>query len=333
MKKYKLFIGVDVSKLKLDVCIMDMEHDCKHQIFDNSKMGIGVMTRWISNHVDLPHALFCIEHTGVYGYPLCSYLSESGLTYALVAAIQIKKSLGIQRGKSDKADAKAIARYAMLHKNEITPSTFPEKLILKLKILLSHRERMVNTKKGYTVISKELSTFVDSQLTKDVIIESKVIIKSMAAKIKKADQRILELLESEQKVREVYKLITSVPGIGLQIAAHLIVCTRCFTCFKSSRQLACYAGVAPFEYSSGSSIKGRTRVSPFANQKIKSLLTMGAISVMRLDPEMNSYYARKLKEGKNPMSVINAIRNKLISRVFATVKRGTPYVKTMNYAA
>ena len=333
MKKYRLFVGIDVSKLKLDVCKMDKDQNWKHQIFDNSKKGISAMIKWISDHGDPNQVLFCLEHTGVYGYPVCSYLSENSLTYALVPAIQIKMSLGIQRGKSDKADAKAIARYALLNRKEITPSSFPEKLLLKLKVLLSHRERLVNTKKVFVVTSKELRDFVNKQIVSEVITESRRVIKSMDTKIKKVNQQILELLNSEQKVRTVYELITSVPGIGLQIGAHLIVCTRCFSSFKTSRQLACYAGVAPFEYSSGSSIKGRTRVSHLANKKMKSLLSMGAINAMRHDQEMKCYYERKLAEGKNAMLVINAIRNKLIGRIFATVKRGTPFVKTMNYVA
>ncbi|MFA6517579.1 MAG: transposase, partial [Bacteroidia bacterium] len=111
------------------------------------------------------------------------------------------------------------------------------------------------------------------------------------------------------------------------------VYTRCFSTFDNARQLACYAGVAPFEYTSGTSIRGKTRVSPMANKKLKVLLSMCALNAKKADPEIGLYYLRKTEEGKNPMSVINAIRNKLILRVFATVKRGTPCVTTMNYAA
>ena len=92
-----------------------------------------------------------------------------------------------------------------------------------------------------------------------------------------------------------------------------------------SRKLACYSGVAPFVYESGTSIRGRTGVSKFANNELKKVLHMAAISSVKHNPDLKQYFQRKVLEGKNKMSVINAVRNKLLHRVVAVIKRGTPY--------
>ncbi len=123
------------------------------------------------------------------------------------------------------------------------------------------------------------------------------------------------------------------PGVGPQTAINLIVTTRCFSTFENWRQLACYAGVAPFEYRSGTSIRGKTKVNHIANKKLKSLLNMAALSAKRHDKQLKEYYERKIQEGKNGMSVMNALRCKIISRVFATIKRETPYVDFLKYSA
>jgi len=109
--------------------------------------------------------------------------------------------------------------------------------------------------------------------------------------------------------------------------------SRCFTVFESSRKFACYAGIAPFEYRSGTSIRGRTKVSHLANKTMKTLLNLAALTAVKTDPQIKQYYQRKIKEGKNPMLILNNVRNKLVARMFTTVKRQTPYVFTMQFAA
>jgi len=108
----------------------------------------------------------------------------------------------------------------------------------------------------------------------------------------------------------------------------MLVTTNNFTGFENGRKYACYSGIAPFEHTSGISIKGKTRVSNLANKKIKALLSNGANSAYKWDPEMKKYYKRKIAEGKDHKLVINAISCKLVNRVFAVIKRQTPFVVT-----
>ena len=122
-------------------------------------------------------------------------------------------------------------------------------------------------------------------------------------------------------------------GIGFVVASTLIVVTNCFQGFKNSRQLACYSGIAPFEKQSGSSLKGKSKVSQYANKRLKTLLDRSANTAIQNDPELRLYYERRLGQGKSSYSTINIVRNKILHRVFAVINRETPYVKINRYAA
>lgn len=329
--KYKTFAGIDVSKEKIDICVIERAQPDAFHHFEiaNEKAAFRKMKSDLTKLFGKLDSswLFCLEHTGVYALPICQFLSEAGLDYALVPAVQIQKSVGVRRGKSDKADCKDIARYAMLFAPEIRLYTLPEPILQKLQVLLGQRERLLKCKVTIQTASKENSAFLDKATMKTTHAQNKRMIAYINKEIKKVDVHLEQLITSDVKASHVYQLINSVPGVGPQTAYHLMLATRCFTTFENARQLASYCGVAPFEYSSGKSIRGKTRVSPFANKKIKSLLSMCALNARESDPQLKMYYQRKIAEGKNPMSVLNAVKNKLLQRVFATVERGTPYVK------
>jgi transposase len=144
--------------------------------------------------------------------------------------------------------------------------------------------------------------------------------------IKATRVTIEELIGKDQELQINYDLVRSVLGIGFVTAIHFLIATENFSRFDNPRKFACYAGVAPFEHKSGSSIKGKTRISHLANKKIKSLLTMAAYSAIIHDPGLKAKYEQKLKEGKAKMSALNVIRFKLIERIFDVIKRQTPYV-------
>ena len=329
-------MGIDVSKSKLDVCVLESE---THRVllqatYENTKKGVQQMQKQLLKEMKAEKStwLFCMEHTGVYTMPLCCFLSEQKLDYALVSGLEIHRSLGLKRGKSDKADAKDIARYACLHESEMKLYELPEKVLLKLRLLLTHRERLLQAKRVFAN-TEEANEFMDKSVCREVVKESRFIVKQFDKKIAAANKQIQELIDADEQLKTAYQLVCSVPGVGPQITCYLLIYTRCFTSFDNARQLACFAGIAPFEYSSGSSIRGKTKVSHLANKKLKALLNMGALNAKRTDREIGLYYERKIAEGKNGMLVMNAIRNKLIGRIFATVKRGTPFVPLMQFAA
>jgi len=330
--KFKEVIGIDVSKPTLDVCLHSLG-SCL--IIDNTKIGYRKLIFWVDKQTSctMEQVLFCFEHTGLYSSQLARYLSEKQLNFILVPGLEIKRSLGIQRGKNDEIDAKNIALYAFRRKSEIKPYQMPDKSITKLRQCLSLREKLVKQRGGYMATFKEQSRFLNKSENKLLFSIPKKLIKQLNKYIKTIEQRLDLIIAENSEVKKNYNLITSITGIGKQTALHLIVITNNFLSFKNHRKLASYAGVAPFPYSSGISIKGRTKVSNLANKKLKSLLSSCALSAIHNDPELGFYYNRRIEKGIHKMNTINVIRNKLLARVFAVVKRGTPYVNTHAFAA
>ena len=334
-KPFEAFIGIDVSKMTLDACLLKkQEKKGAHHVFPNTAKGVTMLVKWVGKYVaSAEDCLFCLEHTGIYAYPLCRHLGESQCSYAMVPALEIIKSMGIRRGKTDKADALTIAKYAQLRQDELVLYSLPEKKLMKIKQLLTQRNLLVKTRKAFSVALTETEGFLEKEITKEINAQNKLLLASLDKKILQVDELIRELIKSDQHMLEIFKLLLGIPGVGPNIAAYLLVYTRCFTLFQNSRKFACYCGIAPFEYQSGTSIRGRRKVSHLANKKLKTLLNMAALTAKRTDVQIRLYYDRKVAEGKNPMLVLNNIRNKIAGRIFATIQRGTPYVHTMQFAA
>ena len=139
------------------------------------------------------------------------------------------------------------------------------------------------------------------------------------------------LIESDPRLSQLFELVTSVPGIGTATATEIVIATNEMKTITDPKKMACHAGVAPFNYQSGSSVRGRPGVSQHARKRLKSLFHLGAMAAIRVSGELQDYYQRKVKEGKNKMLVLNAVRNKLIHRVYAVVARGEKYDK--NYVS
>ncbi|HEY2725717.1 MAG TPA: IS110 family transposase [Parafilimonas sp.] len=125
----------------------------------------------------------------------------------------------------------------------------------------------------------------------------------------------------------------SVPGIGRFTAVYLICCTNNFAAKYTGKQLAGYAGVVPFDHTSGTSIKSKNRVHKMANKDLKQMLHLCALTAIKCYPEFTNYFNRKKAEGKNGMSVLNAIRNKIVLRAIAVVNKQAPYVDYTKQAA
>lgn len=342
-KKYLFFIGIDISKNWIDAALtMDgLEKEMFHHRFDNTEKGFIKMMKfiyakfkksWDGKNVE-QHLLFCMEHTGVYCLPLCAFLEEKGIDYCLESALQIKRSLGIKRGKDDKADAKAIAKYVYLHRNQLIINKLPSKELMDLKHLLAYRDRLKKQVHAIKVAAKETHQFTASDSVSQWIEEdSNAIVKGLKEKLKEVEKRLLQIVEQQDEIKKVYDLVTSVKGVGFITALQMIIHTNCFKAFDNARKFACYIGIAPFKQHSGVSIHGPSKVSSLGNKKLKALITNGVLSAIQHDIELKIYYERKVAQGKHKFSVINAVKNKLIHRVFATVKRGTPYVELVRYS-
>lgn len=323
--KIKWFVGIDVSKLTLDIVLYNgNKKQSEHIQVDNNEKGFTKIIKWLKQlKCQLNETWITFEHTGIYGLDLCIFLEENNISYSAIAAIEIKRSIGLQRGKNDKIDAFQIARYCKIHSGELKLSKLPSKKIRAIKLLLNERERLV---KEQTIDKQIKSEFeqVNSKKTNERLSQRLKLLKQQISEIEK---EILSIIKEDKSLKKNFELINSIVGIGLITGAMLLVYTNNFEGFTDARQFACYSGIAPFENSSGTSIRGKTRVSKFANKKLKTGLTMSARSAVINDPELKLYYKRKSEEGKEYGVIMNAIKFKIILRVFAVIKRKTPYVK------
>jgi transposase len=323
--KYKEVVGIDVSKLTIDA----HHHQSNvHARFDNNSKGFRKLSTWMKKYSvgSVNELLVCFEVTGLYSLNLASFLSQKSIDYVMENAIQIKRSMGLTRGKADKVDAKRIAEYAYMRKDALKLTVLPTSEIIKLQNLLALRERMIKQKAGYQASLGEYKRVFIQKHEKDFFQMLNSLIVALKKQIQKAEKALLEIIESSSTLKKQYDLLTSITGIGIILASNILVTTVCFNKFDNSRKYACYCGTAPFEYSSGTSIRGRTKVSQMANKKMKALFNLAARSAIQHDPELKLYFRKRMDNGANGMSTINIIRNKIIHRVFAVIKRGTPYV-------
>lgn len=324
MKK-SFIIGVDVSKLKLDLHCYGQFQSI---VLSNNLKGFKELLRWIKKTVskDKQQILIVMEYSGIYSYNLEKFLFQQGISYVKRPALDIKRSMGMKRGKTDRADARMISQYGWYRREELTPMKPVSKSQQELQQLMTFRDKMIADKASYETRLKELKEQLKSKLPSTILKSTEQIVAMLKKQIEETEAAIKKLLADNPELQNNYKLVTSVRGISFVTGIHMLITTENFTRFTDPRKFACYAGVAPFEHTSGSSIRGKTKTSQLANKKIKSLLTMAAICAVKYDLELKTKYEQKIEEGKSKMCVINMIRFKLIERMFAVIKRQTPYI-------
>lgn len=234
--------------------------------------------------------------------------------------------MGVLRGKTDKADSKTIALYAYRFSDQLKQYVLPGKALQRLRILFAQRERLVAMHRELQGAVESLKGF-DGELMKDVRKQNETLMKKLAVQIKALDAALKQCLKEDGDLHTKAILAQSVPGVGLQTTAFLLIVSRGMQSFATPRQFACYSGWAPFEHSSGTSIRGKAKAHFIANTKMKARLHMAAMNAVTFNEELKHCYKRKVAEGKNPMSVLNAVRFKPICRIFSVVKRGEAYQK------
>ena len=327
--KVQHIIGADLSKKSIDFAIHALNSYLK---IENSISGFILMLGWLKQQKIKPSKVMIVmEHTGLYSYHLEEFLHQHQISFTKVSALAIKRSLGLIRGKSDKIDAQRIARYGFEKRDMLIAQTRPDKSLQRLQMLHSTRERLVRNKSAMTCALKEYQAILKQE---DLIIESHFkLIKELDEHIEAMDQQIKEIVTEQNAIKENFQLLTSVKGVGKVLAVAAIVKTGNFTRFTKARKFSCHSGTAPFEYSSGTSIRGKTRVSHLADKEMKTLLDLAAKSAIQHDKEIRDYYLRRIEEGKSKRSTRNIVRNKILYRMFAVIKRRTPFVENYSRTA
>jgi transposase len=329
MQKH-VIIGTDVSKLTLDHGIHTA---MAHSKTSNDLKGFKTWLRWALSFGGKEDLWVVMEHTGYYSYQFELFLHQQKIRYTKVAALEIKRSVGLVRGKSDKVDALLISRYGWMRRDQLQPQQISAGVMIELKDLISLRDKLVKDRSGYKARIKEQNVtrkYAKSHIQNKIQARK---IKELSTDIKEIEAAIKELIKGDDALQNNYKLLVSIKGVGFVTAVYMLAYTDNFQKFINSRKFSCYAGLAPFEHSSGSSIRGRSRVSHFANKKAKSILNMAASSAIQHNKELKQYYQRRVAEGKSKMGSLNIIRNKLVDRMFAVVKRQSAYQEVLTIAA
>lgn len=328
MKKF--LIGMDVSKEKLDLCFKSHGIIKEEIIIENQSPFIKSYFKKVlkENHLKTDDLLICAEHTGQYTYPLCCVCYELSIDLWLENPAQIKYRSGVQREKNDKLDARKIASYAERFQDEAKIFSMPRKSIKMLKQLISERDMYIVDRGKYKGQLTDQKRFMDKDDYKKKSKRLKGLINELTEAITQIEKEIHKIMDNDKTLSNQNKLLCSIDGVGEQTAVKMIVETNAFQDFNNPRKFCCHAGVAPFSYTSGSSQRSRNKVSHRADKSIKVLLHMAAlIAATRMNGELHEYYIRKVAEGKNKMSVLNAVRAKLVYRMFAVIRNEQAYQK------
>src|SRR5260221_10382539 len=338
-KTMKFYLGMDVSKRWVDIAVLCVLNQIKQPMvterFDNTATGMKAMDKWLKKQqVSFDDkSLLVIENTGVYHRLVWEYCSNEGLPLYIGNATHIKWSFGIARGKNDKIDSQRLCAYALKNADELKATAQLNAVFLRLKDMMTARSRLLAQKNSMKVYLGELKLSNSKETQRMMEQADKAALDGIIESIKSVEQQIHQMIQHDEAIRNNYDLLLSVPGIGHLTAVYIICCTNNFIGKISGKELASYAGVAPFSNTSGTSIKGRNKVHKMANKELKKLLHMGAISAITHYPEFKDYYERKVKEGKHEQSVINAVRSKIAVRAVAVINNQVKYVNKYKKAA
>lgn len=320
----KIIVGIDVSKDKLDIYCKDSN---EHFIVENSVDGLDRMNQFFAAHkYQYKDIWIAFELTGIYHKALEAYCATHFYTYFALNALDLKRSMGLVRGKNDKVDSIRIAQYVHEKRDTLQPSERNHPVIDELKDYMSLRDLLVADRGKYQARMSEQIKVGKIDKTDIRIKSQQEIIETLSAQIEKVEQKIKELLTENSQIAENFELVSSIVGVGLVVATQILIDTNNFQKFNDPRKFACYCGIAPFGQSSGK-YQGKTKISPLGKKKLKALLDLSARVAIQYDLELQSYYEKKLAEGKHKKSIRNVVRNKIVHRIFAVIRKKSTFIR------
>lgn len=306
------YFGIDVSHLVFDVT----DSDGNYYQFKNNGLGFKKFVKL------LPLDSHCVmEATGYYHYRLAYYLLENSIKVSVENPLAVKRfiQMKLSKIKTDKSDSKRICEYA-------------QQVELKLwQGNSKHQIECLQMTRLLSVYTKQ-STMLKNKLHGEAVLgnPSKVVVASLKRSLKQVKKE-LETLESKLLVLvkqvhpDVLSRIKSIPGIGNKTAVMLVVLTDGFNRFTSASELCSYAGLTPVIRQSGSSVKGRPRISKIGNQKLRNLLFMCSFNACKYNKACRDLYERIVAKGKSKKLALIAVCNKLLKQAFAIAKSGLIY--------
>ncbi len=312
MNKFNQFIGIDISKDVFDISLSKKEH---HQ-FTNDKKGFIKFKKLISSG-----SLCVMEATGVYHQSLALFLYSKGVAVSVENPLKIKRfiQMNLRKEKTDKADSYQILLYA-------------QKIAVKLwqpKEIYLEESSQINSllsfyKKEQTATRNRIHAIkVLPRSSKTVLKSLKLQLKSILKEINKLEIELLRLIKDHEQ--QLLTNLESIPGIGRRTATYLIVMTDGFKKFEKAKQLCSYAGITPIIRESGSSIRGKSRISKIGDKEVRNLLFMCSFTACKSNKSCKQIYSRITAKGKSKKLALIAVSNKLLKQAFAIAKSGLKY--------
>ena len=311
-------LGLDIAKLKFNACLLRADGKLRHKVFPNSPTGFAQLCDWLARQgVERAHA--CLEATGAYGDSLAAYLHEAGHTVSIVnpAAIKAYAQSHLSRTKTARVDAALIAGFCAERRPPQWHPPAPE--VRELQALVRRLESLI-----------EMRTMEENRLCSGITVEAvKTSVEEMLAylseQVKKTEALIHDHINRHPGLKQQSELLDSIPGIGETTAAVLLAEVPDTSQYRSARQVAAFAGLVPRERQSGSSVRGRVRLSKIGNARLRKALYFPAVTALRCSPFFQQWAEGLRQRGKSKMAVIGAAMRKLVHLAYGVLKTGKPF--------
>ncbi|MCR4958480.1 MAG: transposase [Prevotella sp.] len=337
----KIVIGIDISKEKIDATAIDVRDSqlgvvkLDYQVYENRPMGYRRMLVWarhLIKGIGLEDVLFCCETTGGYDRCLCDYIYAKSLDIWRESALQIKRSMGVRKGKDDKADSLMIAEYAMRHIDKAVIYETPDEKVRELKALFLYRHSLVQERTKKKVRASELkATAAKSSSMRFIVRDAMKGVRSLDKSIRDCEKQILAIIDGDKSLKRNYGHIESIPGISIVNATAFIAYSDNFRSITTANKAASYWGCASFRERSGTSIDKKAYVKCYSGSLLKATLTQAAECTIKEHGIYREYYLRLKAEGKPYGIIVNNVRNKLIHLVFSLVTNDMDYEKNHQF--
>jgi len=317
---FSAILGIDIAKKKFDVALL-RDGKFKTKVFENSETGFEILAAWLKHHsIEKVHA--CMEATGALYEGLATFLHDAGHLVSVTNPYQIK-SFGesvLSRTKTDKADARLIARFCeAIHPIAWQPDP-PE--IRKLQALGRRRDALVSMRTQEINREPSANTAVKESI--------KTVVATLDQQIEQITELIKEHINSNPDLKNKSTLLKSIPGVGDATIEAILSEVNGFENFKSIEQVVAYMGLSPQEKSSGSSVKGKSHICKTGNIRLRKILYMPALVAMQYNPAVRALYERLKAKSKNGLIIACACMKKLIHIMYGVLKHNKPFDPAYN---
>ena len=292
--------------------------------FDNTTEGFSAFQAWLAQAGLTPlNTHVCIEHTGVYSEALCYDLHRRGFMLSLVDPYAVWRAFK-DGPKTDLLDSGKIAEYAYRYRDRLRLWQPNETVVEQVRVLLSTREQLVEQKTATINARQALARKVVQTPAANQALEATTA--HLKEQIRAVEAEIRRLITEHPATAQMFAFVTSTPGVGVLLGAHLVVLTKAFKEVPSHRRLAQYLGIAPNAHESGTSVRRRPRSRGYGTAVVRKLLHLAARSVRTHHAGYRYYFMRKVEQGKPASLVLNNIANKLLKTLCAIMRNRQPYI-------